>query len=84
MRELHAIEEEKLLCCQAKEKANLEKTHAKALKKGSKTSPPEQIQRQNAEELTKLQIEHEEKVMSVICPVASHCHTFGSVSRKKH
>ncbi|XP_060592659.1 1-phosphatidylinositol 4,5-bisphosphate phosphodiesterase beta-1-like isoform X3 [Ruditapes philippinarum] len=73
MRELHAIEEEKLLCCQAKERANLEKTHAKALKKGSKTSPPEQIQRQNAEELTKLQIEHEEKLKVLR---QSHAETF--------
>ncbi|XP_053374625.1 1-phosphatidylinositol 4,5-bisphosphate phosphodiesterase beta-1-like isoform X2 [Mercenaria mercenaria] len=73
MRELHAIEEDKVLTSQQKEKAALEKTHAKALKKAGKNGSAEQIQRQNAEEFTKLQIEHEERLQALR---KSHAETF--------
>lgn len=62
MREIHASQEDKLLTLQARERAALEKAHAKTLKKASKNGSLDQIQKQNAEELMQLQIEHEEKV----------------------
>lgn len=66
MREIHNIQEEKLQVQQQKEKATMEKSHSKSLKKSSKNGSSEQVQREYTSQIVKLAQNHAEKV-NIIC-----------------
>ena len=66
MQEIHEVHVERLIGQQVKDKAVLEKSHSKNLKRASKEGMDVNIvQRQNHEEFTKFTQEQEQKVYTV-------------------
>ena len=65
MREIHCIQEEKLQAQQVKEKANQEKTHTKSLKKLTKGGSIDQVHKDNASQIAKLEQDHTERVTNL-------------------
>ncbi|XP_061173851.1 1-phosphatidylinositol 4,5-bisphosphate phosphodiesterase beta-1-like isoform X2 [Saccostrea echinata] len=61
MREVHELQEERLMISQVKAKTALEKFHAKSLKKAIKAGNVEQVEQANRQEYQKLTREHDEK-----------------------
>lgn len=62
MREIHELQEERLMLSQVKAKTAMEKVHAKSLKKAIKTGNVEQVEQANRQEYQKLAREHDDKV----------------------
>ncbi|XP_078316374.1 1-phosphatidylinositol 4,5-bisphosphate phosphodiesterase classes I and II-like isoform X3 [Crassostrea virginica] len=61
MREIHELQEERLMLSQVKAKTAMEKVHAKSLKKAIKTGNVEQVEQANRQEYQKLAREHDDK-----------------------
>lgn len=73
MKEIHELQEEKLMLSQLKNKSSLHKTHNKSLKKASKSGIAEEIEKRNKEEYDKLVQEHDDKAsFSLILITALH------------
>uniref|UniRef100_K1PTG0 1-phosphatidylinositol-4,5-bisphosphate phosphodiesterase beta-4 n=1 Tax=Magallana gigas TaxID=29159 RepID=K1PTG0_MAGGI len=62
MREIHELQEERLMISQVKAKTAMEKVHAKSLKKAIKTGNVEQVEQANRQEYQQLTREQDEKV----------------------
>ncbi|XP_062621888.1 1-phosphatidylinositol 4,5-bisphosphate phosphodiesterase classes I and II-like isoform X3 [Saccostrea cucullata] len=62
MREVHELQEERLMISQVKAKTAMEKLHAKSLKKAIKAGNVEEVEQANRQEYQKLTREHDEKV----------------------
>lgn len=74
MREIHELQEERLMLSQVKAKTATEKVHAKSLKKAIKTGNVEQVEQANRQEYQKLAREHDEKVPPIsLCLSGTHC-----------
>ncbi|XP_065944462.1 1-phosphatidylinositol 4,5-bisphosphate phosphodiesterase beta-1 isoform X5 [Magallana gigas] len=61
MREIHELQEERLMISQVKAKTAMEKVHAKSLKKAIKTGNVEQVEQANRQEYQQLTREQDEK-----------------------
>lgn len=62
MREIHELQEERLMISQVKARTAMEKLHAKLLKKAIKASNVEQVEQANRQEYQKLTRENDKKV----------------------
>lgn len=62
MKEIHELQEEKLMITQVKAKTTLEKSQAKSLKKAMKSGNAENVEAENIREYQKLIHEQENKV----------------------
>lgn len=74
MREIHELQEERLMLSQVKAKTAMEKVHAKSLKKAIKTGNVEQVEQANRQEYQKLAREHDDKVPPISLSLSgTHC-----------
>lgn len=70
MKEVHEMQEERLLISQVKAKSSMEKVHAKSIKKALKSGRAEEVDQTNTMEYQRLIRNHDDKVQQ--------CHVTGS------
>lgn len=77
MKEIHELQEEKLMLSQLKSKSSLHKTHGKSLKKASKSGIAEEIEKRNKDEYDKLVHDHDDKASSLFIQILNIKNTNG-------